>query len=366
MSRRVRWPGGAEDTWFPESEDESDCEDYTSSDFLETETSGINTALGCSARGRLNDAELPQALTSLPPDICGACVLMHLHGHRENGCWEMFLAWFRVATVVAIQAFVVHSVHAYVDMDASYAYSKPPGMIARIEVLRNCKAGNIVLDLVEDSDIINLCWQMPNVVLWSLVLFLWSARILTEFHALYKFAELLLRVDDIPSGEIALRGPLKGALLIEGISRRDNLIFMMFIILPKSVLCVYLWIVGIEFLSSVPNMENIIIKMFSLKFIFDLDEVLFDSLVSTVVVQAVLRARVIDRTSKVEPAVSGFVRLLLTTSVPLVMYLLNVPLTQLRALCWSCSRDCDNPCSEAFDYCSRPHDLPLLGDQGWN
>eukprot|EP00928_Gymnodinium_smaydae_P048258 TRINITY_DN32255_c0_g1_i1.p1 TRINITY_DN32255_c0_g1~~TRINITY_DN32255_c0_g1_i1.p1 ORF type:complete len:419 (-),score=75.86 TRINITY_DN32255_c0_g1_i1:125-1381(-) len=293
----------------------------------------------------------------VPQDIFGACIVGHVMAMK--GKWSMVesvVAWLRVFTALGFQAYITHVLHTYVNGNSARQYFGADGLDSRRDRLDECASGEDPLDPQRDESLIALCWMMPGGFLWFVVVFLWSSQILREMSEILNLAGAIVFMDTIKGNRVTGDGEdgteRRSGLVILGLSIREKFVFISFMVIPQMVISFVLWRVGCEFLSLAVDITTVVLKMFAVRLVLDLDELLFQALLSSRNVKRVKRAKVADPHYRVPACFSEIIRIVLVLLAVFARYLETPELIEFHETCWASVTDCSNQCSTAFPFCS--------------
>jgi len=145
--------------------------------------------------------------------------------------------------------------------------------------------------------------------------------------------------------------------LIVGLKCVDKVMMNIFLVVPKAMIAILLWIVGAEFMVFTRDMENLILKALALHFIIMTNVLIFESFFSPVKKDVIRKTKVVEIEGWKSRAWRSWqgevVKLLVVVMLVVSLHLFYTNELLFQDICWKCSRTCDNACSSVFEHCTK-------------
>jgi hypothetical protein len=266
------------------------------------------------------------------------------------------MSWLWALISVCIQFFLIFTTHEYINREKAIPF-KPIGEVERMTSrLSFALKSNSTLDAVEDDALIKLCNGQPNPVFFTLVVFLWSTKMLGELNSVRSFYSQINNSRPVYTREETVE-ERDNMTLIVGLKCVDKVVMNIFLVVPKAMIAISLWIVGAEFMVFTRDMENLILKALALHFIIMTDELIFESFLSPVKKDVIRKTKVVEVEGWKSRAWRSWqgelVKLVMVVLLVVSLHLFYTNELLFQDICWTCSRTCDNACSSVFEHCGK-------------
>jgi len=124
---------------------------------------------------------------------------------------------------------------------------------------------------------------MTQLTFTSVIMVLWTTRMLGEFRSAYRLWRRVVRVPSLPQG-VAPSDMLKATkeddrdvLLIVYLNHGTRVMLLLFCAIPKVAVAFILWFIGCRWLNATQSFEQLILNALALEFIVQIDEIILSN-----------------------------------------------------------------------------------------
>lgn len=228
----------------------------------------------------------PESLvtTSVQQDVYGACFIVAVRGMRDRKLGVVVTSWMWVALTFILTATLLFSLKEFaipLDEQTFFTRGSNSSLHHRIERMRQAVSGAQPLssNITVDHHLIKTCIDQPSMGLLLVVTFIWTSRVISKLSEVKTLMAMLLSCPVLEIREFTIiEGD--GAAIVAGLLPFDALFFAVTLVVPKTVLAIWLWWTGTSQLALAEDSMDLFYRANALLFISTIEEQVFRNFVA--------------------------------------------------------------------------------------